>query len=93
MPGEQHHPEQLGAYHETLAVAMAAFAYGIQDVFCEKIDLLESSGSQILDKEVFRTLKALGPIGGFPKSYHKEHFYLIAFFQYGISQGAARSLR
>jgi len=56
----------------------------------EKIDLLESSGSQILDSEVLRTLKALGPIGGFPKAYNKEHFHLIAFFQYGLIQGAGR---
>jgi len=56
----------------------------------EKIDLLESSGSQILDNEVLRTLKALGPIGGFPKAYNKEQFHLIAFFQYGLIQGAGR---
>jgi len=56
----------------------------------ENIDLLESSGSQILDREVFRTLKALGPIGGFPKAYNKEHFHLIAFFQYGLIQGSGR---
>lgn len=56
----------------------------------EKIDLLESSGSQLLDSEVFRTLKALGPVGGFPKAYNKEHFHLIAFFQYGLIQGAGR---
>lgn len=56
----------------------------------EKIDLLESSGSKLLDSEVFRTLKALGPIGGFPKSYNKEYFHLIAFFQYGLIQGAGR---
>jgi protein TonB len=56
----------------------------------EKIDLLESSGSQLLDSEVFRTLKALGPIGGFPKAYNKEQFHLIAFFQYGLIQGAGR---
>lgn len=54
----------------------------------ENIDLLESSGSQILDREVIRTLKALGPIGGFPKAYNKEQFHLIAFFQYGLIQGA-----
>ncbi len=56
----------------------------------ENIDLLESSGSQLLDREVFRTLKSLGPIGGFPKAYDKDHFYLIAFFQYGLIQGAGR---
>jgi protein TonB len=52
--------------------------------------LLESSGARILDEEVFRTLKLVGPIGGFPKGYDKDEFHLIAFFQYG---GARRSLR
>ena len=52
--------------------------------------LLESSGEKILDEEVFRTLKMIGPMGGFPKGYDKDEFHLIAFFQYG---GARRSLR
>ena len=52
--------------------------------------LLESSGAKVLDDEVFRTLKLIGPVGGFPKGYDKEEFHLIAFFQYG---GARRSLR
>ena len=54
------------------------------------VQLLESSGSKILDDEVFRTLKLLGPVGGFPRGYDKDEFNLIAFFQYGISR---RSLR
>lgn len=52
--------------------------------------LLESSGAKVLDEEVFRTLKLLGPVGGFPKGYDKDEFNLIAFFQYGMSR---RSLR
>lgn len=55
-----------------------------------KIQQLESSGARILDEEVLRTLRAIGPVGGFPKGYNKEEFHLIAFFQYG---GARRSLR
>lgn len=55
-----------------------------------KIQQLESSGAKILDEEVLRTLRAIGPVGGFPKGYDKEEFHLIAFFQYG---GARRSLR
>jgi protein TonB len=51
---------------------------------------LETSGARILDEEVLRTLRAIGPVGGFPKGYTKEEFHLIAFFQYG---GARRSLR
>lgn len=54
------------------------------------VRLLESSGAAVLDDEVFRTLKLIGPVGGFPKGYDKEEFHLIAFFQYG---GARRSLR
>jgi len=54
------------------------------------IQQLESSGARILDEEVLRTLRAIGPVGGFPKGYEKEEFHLIAFFQYG---GARRSLR
>lgn len=54
------------------------------------IEQLESSGYRILDAEVLRTLRALGPMGGFPKGYDKDEFHLIAFFQYG---SARRSLR
>jgi protein TonB len=54
------------------------------------IQQLESSGARILDEEVLRTLRSIGPVGGFPKGYEKEEFHLIAFFQYG---GARRSLR
>jgi protein TonB len=54
------------------------------------IQQLESSGARILDEEVLRTLRAIGPMGGFPKGYDKEEFHLIAFFQYG---GSRRSLR
>jgi len=56
----------------------------------EKYEILQSSGSRILDEEVRRTLRALGPIGGFPKGYDKETFNLIAFFQYGIIRGMSR---
>ncbi|OGR30308.1 MAG: TonB-dependent receptor [Desulfuromonadales bacterium GWD2_54_10] len=55
-----------------------------------QVKLLESSGSRILDDEVIRTLKAIGPVGAFPKGYDKDEFNLIAFFQYG---GARRALR
>jgi len=54
------------------------------------IQQLQSSGARILDEEVLRTLRAIGPVGGFPKGYDKEEFHLIAFFQYG---GARRSLK
>jgi len=57
----------------------------------ENIQLLQSSGSRILDEEVFRALRALGPIGSFPKNYTKDHFNLIAFFEYGLSGGFGRS--
>ena len=54
------------------------------------IQQLESSGFRILDEEVIRTLRAIGPVGGFPRGYDKDEFHLIAFFQYG---GSRRSLR
>ena len=54
------------------------------------VALLESSGSRILDDEVLRTLKALGPVGSFPKGYAGQEFNLIAFFQYGIGGGRLR---
>jgi protein TonB len=56
----------------------------------EKIEILESSGSKILDDEVRRAMKLIGPVGGFPKGYNKENFSLIAFFQYGIIKGMTR---
>jgi len=55
-----------------------------------RVQQLESSGARILDEEVLRTLRAIGPVGGFPKGYDKDEFHLIAFFQYG---GTRRSLR
>jgi protein TonB len=56
----------------------------------EKVELLESSGSSILDDEVRRTLKAVGIIGPLPKTYDKETFNLIAFFHYSIVSGVIR---
>jgi periplasmic protein TonB len=58
----------------------------------EKAEILESSGSRILDDEVLRTLRQIGPVGPFPKGYGKEKFNLIAFFQYGIIRGASRGV-
>jgi protein TonB len=58
----------------------------------EEVQLLESSGSKILDNEVFRTLRLIGPIGSFPKGFGKEKFHLIAFFQYGIIRGASQGM-
>jgi protein TonB len=55
-----------------------------------KVQLLESSGSRILDDEVFRTLRLVGPMGNLPKTYEKEEFHLIAFFQYGNARGRLR---
>lgn len=55
-----------------------------------KVQLLESSGSRILDDEVFRTLRLVGPMGTFPKSYSKDEFNLIAFFQYGNARSRLR---
>jgi protein TonB len=52
-----------------------------------QVDLLETSGSKILDDEVMRTLKQLGPIGTFPRGYTGEVFKLIAFFHYGSGSG------
>ncbi len=56
----------------------------------KKVQLLESSGSRVLDDEVFRTLRLLGPMGNFPKSYDKDEFHLIAFFQYGNARSRLR---
>ncbi len=56
----------------------------------EKFDVLETSGSRILDDEVRRTLKAIGTIGALPRAYDKETFNLIAFFHYGIERGVIR---
>jgi protein TonB len=58
----------------------------------EKIVLLESSGSKILDEEVMRTLRAIGPLGAFPKSYSKDSFNLIAFFHYRFGGGSGSSI-
>ena len=54
--------------------------------------ILQSSKSAMLDNEVERTLRRIGPIGSFPKGYQKDQFHLIAFFHYGILQGAGRGM-
>lgn len=56
----------------------------------EDVQILESSGSRILDDEVMRTLHSIGSMGRFPRGYTKEKFNLIAFFQYGIIRGTSR---
>jgi len=56
-------------------------------------ELLQSSGSKILDEEVLRTLSQVGAVGSLPRGYDKETFDLIAFFHYGIIGGVQRSLR
>ena len=58
----------------------------------ENVEILQSSGSRILDNEVLRTLRMVGPIGGFPRGYDKDQFKLIAFFQYGITKGGSRGM-
>lgn len=55
-----------------------------------RYEILEGSGSKILDEEVKRTLKMVGPIGGFPKAYDKDEFHLIAFFRYSIVKGVIK---
>lgn len=56
----------------------------------EKYEILEGSGSKLLDDEVKRALKSVGRIGGFPSGYDKEYFHLIAFFHYSIIRGSVR---
>jgi periplasmic protein TonB len=53
----------------------------------DQVEILQSSGSKILDDEVRRTLKMIGPVGGFPRGYDKETFNVIAFFHYNIVGG------
>ena len=54
------------------------------------VDLLQTSGSRILDDEVIRALKQLGPIGSLPRGYKNDTFKLIAFFHYGIGGSRLR---
>lgn len=55
-----------------------------------RVQLIESSGSKILDDEVIRTLKMIGPLGSLPKDYTKDEFHLVAFFQYGNARARLR---
>jgi len=54
------------------------------------VQLLESSGSKLLDDEVLRTLRLIGPVGNLPRNYPKDEFHLIAFFQYGNARSRLR---
>lgn len=58
-----------------------------------KYELLNGSGKNILDEEVFRILRVIqsgGGLGKLPRSYTKDEFHLIAFFQYGNARGRLR---
>jgi protein TonB len=58
----------------------------------ELVEVLKSSGSDILDNEVLRALHHIGPLGSLPKGYTKDKFYLIAYFHYGIVNGISRTM-
>ncbi|HJV64748.1 MAG TPA: energy transducer TonB [Geomonas sp.] len=47
-----------------------------------QVDVLETSGSRILDGEVLRTLREIGPVGSLPRGYVGDTFKVIAFFHY-----------
>lgn len=49
-----------------------------------QVELLESSGSKILDDEVMRTLHNMGPVGPLPREYQGETLNLMRFFVYTI---------
>jgi periplasmic protein TonB len=55
-----------------------------------RVELLESSGSRILDDEVLRSLRRVGPLGSFPAGYAAQTFDLVAFFQYSNGGGRLR---
>jgi protein TonB len=55
-----------------------------------RYDVLEGSGSRILDDEVGRVLRMVGTVGPFPRGYDKEEYHLIAFFRYSIVGGTIR---
>lgn len=89
------------AVYETWRYPEAALIRGIQGTTPVRItfnrngeivqvELLDTAGSKILDDEVMRTLKHLGPIGSFPKGFTGDVYKLIAFFQYGIGGGRLR---
>ncbi|NVN99932.1 MAG: TonB family protein [Geobacteraceae bacterium] len=58
-----------------------------------KRELLEGSGSKILDDEVLRAIDELGPVGSLPKGYDKDIFNLLLRCHYIISQGGMRFIR
>jgi periplasmic protein TonB len=49
------------------------------------VELLESSGSKVLDDEVFRTLNKLGPVGPLPQHYKQDTLNVITLFHYSIN--------
>ncbi len=80
-------PEALKNGLEGITVVLITFSRKGQVL---RVKFLESSGSTILDDEVFRTLNKIGPVGGFPKGFDDNENNFIAFFRYGSSR---RSLR
>jgi periplasmic protein TonB len=51
------------------------------------VELLESSGSKVLDDEVFRTLNKLGPVGPLPRQYKEETMNIVCLFHYSLDGG------
>jgi TonB family protein len=51
----------------------------------ENVQLLDSSGSEILDNEVFKTLSLIDPLAPLPKGYKKDRSNLIVFFPYNAA--------
>jgi protein TonB len=58
-----------------------------------RYELLESSGSSILDNEALRAIKLLGPVGPLPKGYPKDTVTFPWLFIYEGSRFTIRTLR
>jgi protein TonB len=62
-------------------VVMATFNTKTGEII--RIKPIEGSGQRVLDDEVFRVLRAIGPVGPLPKGYDKPEHDLFMIFRYG----------
>jgi len=56
----------------------------------ENVELIESSGSPLLDNEAMRAVRLGATYGPLPQSYPNQLLHIMAFFQYNLNRVSYR---